>query len=304
MRLAARSFIPKSCILHMDYRRLTSILILFLALDTFLWYEVIFGNQSTNLEIDFFDVGQGDSHLIILEGVQILVDGGSDGSILGELAKMLDATDRYLDLLVLTHTDADHIGGLPQVLERYQIGAFIYNSRGSDSAIWREFAELIRKKNIPVIVVGEGDVITVGDAKLTVLNPGPEFVESSAPNDASIVMFLESLGTSVLLTGDIALATERYLLDKYNLDADILKVAHHGSKFATTKEFLAEVTSKVSIIQVGKNRHGHPTQEVLGNLDAAASRIYRNDLDGTLKVISDGEQIYVVKGKQRHPFVF
>ncbi len=264
--------------------------------DAFLWAGV-FSGGSGNLELNFLNVGQGDGQLVTLSsGVQILIDGGPDGRVLGELTKVLEATDRYIDLVILSHADQDHVGGLPDVLKRYRIGAFVFNGRGGENSSWQELSKILKEKNIPVVVLKEGDRILNGESELKILSPGKEIIQSAAANDACIVSELISKNSKTLFTCDIAFTTEDHILKKYDLDADILKVAHHGSKFATSREFLKEVTPKVSVIQVGKNRYGHPTASVLNNLKSLASNFYRNDLDGTIKLVSDGKEIKVYKG--------
>lgn len=280
----------------MKTRKIIFIFIALTALDIFLWYGIVFAGNTDKLVLDFFNVGQGDSQLVNLpEGAQILIDGGPDGRVLQELSKALNPTDRYIDLVVLTHADADHVGGLPQVFERYQVGAFIYNGRGSNNEFWRELVSILKNKEIPVLAVGEGDEIKIGESKLSILNPGPMLLQSDKANDASIVTLLQSKNIKALFTADIAFTTENYLLDKYDLDVDILKVAHHGSKLATSREFLDEATPKVSIIQVGKNRYGHPTKNTLENLKLTNVKIYRNDLGGTITVTLDGKKLLVTR---------
>ncbi|MBI2035153.1 MAG: MBL fold metallo-hydrolase [Candidatus Liptonbacteria bacterium] len=273
------------------------IIIVFAALvifDALLWVR-IFNGTSGNLQEFFLNVGQGDSHLINLpSGVQVLIDGGPDGRVLGELSKVLASTDRYIDLVMLTHADLDHIGGLPDVLKRYRVGAFIFNGRSGENSTWQELVRVLEDRNIPIVVVQEGDKIINGNDELKILSPGKDIMWSAAPNDACIVSELVSKNSKTLFACDIAFTTENYILEKYDLNADILKVAHHGSKFATSKEFLAEVTPNISVIQVGKNRYGHPTANVLDNLKLAGGSFYRNDLDGTVTLEIDGQNIKVI----------
>ena len=278
----------------MNKRKIVFIFILLAACDVFLWHSVVFGGSNDATTVHFFNVGQGDSHLIELPGgAQILIDGGPDGRVLRELANVVHPADRYIDVVLLTHADADHVGGLPEVLRRYEVGAFVYNGRGADSDVWRELSDLIKAKEVPVVVVGEGDRLAWGEHELSILNPGLALLQSAAPNDAAIVSILTGGGIKTLFTADIAFTTENYILEKYDLDVDILKVAHHGSKFATSPAFLEEATPKVAVVQVGKNRYGHPTQEVLNRLQAALVRLYRNDRDGTVSVSAHGDSLRV-----------
>jgi competence protein ComEC len=268
---------------------LSLIFLVLIGFNIFAWYYVVSGGQS-NLDVYFLDVGQGDSELVVLPGgVQVLIDGGSDKGVLFELSKVLPKTDRYIDLVVMTHAQLDHFGGLYDVVERYKIGAFIAPDREGESDAWDDFIRLINEKEIPVVLVGAGDLISFKDSSLAVLSPNEEFLKNDEINESSVVLGLDSEGVKVLFTGDIGFETENYLVDTYDIDTDILKVGHHGSKFSTGLNFLAEATPRISVIEVGKNRFGHPTGVVLSRLQSVGSSIYRTDQDGTVHIeASDG----------------
>lgn len=274
--------------------------LIFLALaaaaDVFLWFSIIAKNSDI-LEVYFLNVGQGDSQFVNLPGgAQVLVDGGPHGRVVRELAKVLPPLDRYLDLVILSHADLDHLSGLLEVFNRYEVGAFIFSGRGADTKEWREFANILNAKKVPVIVVGEGDKLKYNGSILTFLSPGPEFLQSGAANEAALVSLLESKNAKIIFTSDIDFAVEDHLLKKYDLDADILKVAHHGSRFGTSEEFLKEATPKIAVIQVGENNYGHPTKQTLGRLADVGASVYRNDFDGTVKLEIDGAGVRVFKG--------
>ncbi|HEY4523887.1 MAG TPA: MBL fold metallo-hydrolase [Candidatus Paceibacterota bacterium] len=271
------------------------IIISFLFLDAFLWYSV-WASSLVNPKLYFLNVGQGDSQLIRLpgpngRGIKMLIDGGPGKSVLGELQASLPANDRYIDLLIITHAEADHLDGFIEVLKRYEVGAFIYNGRGKDTVNWATLASELKDKKIPVIIVGEGDRIRYGSELFTFISPGPEFMKSEALNDTGLVSLLLSNGVRTLFTADIDSRVEDFLLDKYDLNIDILKVAHHGSRFSTTQNFLDHTMPKIAVIQVGKsNKYGHPNAEVIQRLVSSGARVFRNDEHGRVVVtLKNGE---------------
>jgi len=274
---------------------LSLIFLVLIGFNIFVWGKVVSGGQD-NLDIYFLDVGQGDSQLIVLPGdVRLLIDGGPDKAVLFELSDVLPKTDRYIDLVMLTHAQLDHFGGLYDVIERYKIGAFISTGREGQGDAWDDFLELLNKKEIPIILVGAGDTIKYKNSIINVLSPNDELLGSREINESSLVIELESERAKTLFTGDIGFETENFLVDTYNLDSDILKVAHHGSRFSTGLNFLREVTPEVSIVGVGNNRFGHPTEAALSRLKSIGSSIYRTDENGTvyLEVKSGVLGVYV-----------
>ena len=267
---------------------------LLMLLDIFIWYSV-FASSLAEPKLYFLNVGQGDSQLVRLPGpygrdIRMLIDSGPDKSVIHELEKSLPAGDQYIDLLIMTHAEADHLNGFIEILKRYSVGAFIYNRRGKDTANWSALSNELTDKKVPVIVLGEGDRIRYGSALLTFLSPGPEFIDSEALNDTGLVSILQAGGARTLFTDDIDSRVEDFLLKKYDLNIDILKVAHHGSKFSTSQAFLDEATPKLAVIQVGKNNtYGHPNADVVQRLEDSGVRVYRNDQNGTVELaLKDG----------------
>ncbi|OGY60597.1 MAG: hypothetical protein A3G58_00150 [Candidatus Colwellbacteria bacterium RIFCSPLOWO2_12_FULL_46_17] len=270
-------------------KSLSLIFLVLIGFNLFVWYYVLTGEQD-DLDIYFLDVGQGDSELVILPGdVRVLIDGGPDKSVLFELSQILPKTDRYIDLVVMTHAQLDHFGGLYDVVDRYKVGAFISTGREGESEAWKEFEELLQEKKIPVILLGAGDGIRYKDSNFIVLSPDQALLNNQEINESSLVVELFSEGAKSLFTGDVGFETENFLADTYDIDTDILKVPHHGSRFSSGLNFLREATPGVSIIEVGKNSFGHPTEAALSRLRSAGSSIYRTDEDGTVHLeINDG----------------
>ncbi|MDP3956422.1 MAG: MBL fold metallo-hydrolase [bacterium] len=273
-------------LLHSKTAFLVGLIIL---VNIFVWYSV-FASSLTDSKLYFLNIGQGDSQLVRLPGaygrdIRLLIDSGPDNSVIRELEKSLPAGERYLDLLIMTHAEADHLNGFIEIFKRYSVGAFVYNGRGKDTPNWAALAKELTDKKVPVIILGEGDRIRYGSALLTFLSPGQEFIKSEALNDSGFVGLLQAGGAKTLFTDDIDSRVEDFIIKKYDLNIDILKVAHHGSKFSTSQEFLDETTPKLAIIQVGKNnKYGHPNADVVQRLKDSGARVYRNDQDGTVEV--------------------
>jgi len=273
------------------------LLILFLFIfDGFVWLEILFHQKNKNTEIYFLDVGQGDSELVILPGnIKVLIDGGPDNSVLNSLASVVRPTDRYIDLMVLSHAQTDHFSGLIDVLKRYRVGAFVYNGRSGTAPSWPELVKITEQNKIPVEILMAGDKISYLDNHFDILMPDKNFIQSADLNETVLVELLQSQSSKILFTGDADTKIEDYLLQRYNLNVDVLKVAHHGSKFSSSEEFLKSISPKVAVIEVGKNSYGHPTPEALSRLASVGAQIFRTDKDGTIKLVIDNQKINIFK---------
>jgi len=266
--------------------------------DFFVWSQIVSGvsEQNNNLEIYFLDVGQGDSELVNLPNdVQVLMDGGPDNKILGELSSILPPTDRYIDLVVLSHPQYDHFAGLIEVLKRYEIGAFIYNGREGTAESFEDLKRTIEKNKIPTIILTQGDKIKYQENQFDVFSPSKNFISSKELNDTTLVIKLTGENSKILFTGDIGFKVENYLAANFDIDSDILKVGHHGSKYSSSKKFLEAVNPKIAVIEVGKNTYGHPTSQALNGLASIGSQIFRTDQNGTIKLVINGEKINIFK---------
>lgn len=252
------------------------------------------------LSLSFLDVGQGDAEYMVLPGgVRVLVDGGPPGTAsLSALAKLIPQSDRYIDLVAMTHPQTDHIGGLIEVMRRYEIGAFLWSGRTNDIPAFRELMRVARERNIRMIELGEGDAVRTGDNRLAVLSPGRALLASKDTNDTTLVLLLESAGIRTLFAGDIGSEVERMLARTHPDAVDILKVPHHGSRFSSTQFFLDAVKPLLAVIEVGKNSYGHPTDETLARLRGAGARVMRTDRDGTITVrVEDGAHARITSAK-------
>src|SRR3989344_841029 len=271
-----------------------------------IWFG-IFSAQTSEDVLYVLDVGQGDSQLVVLSredgkaSVKILIDGGKDRTVLTALDEALGhLNNKYIDIVMMTHTDLDHMGGLIEVIKRYDIGLFVSNGRKADSEAYAALEDVLDEREIPSEVLIEGDVVRYGGNTLSILSPDRVLLANKTVNEAGIVAMLESEDTKVLFTGDIGFPAENALLKKYrDLSADILKVGHHGSKNSSSENFIAAVRPLVSTIGVGKNSYGHPTLRVLDTLDLAGSRVYRTDEHGTIKIPLTNDSV-VAKPPQKN----
>lgn len=265
------------------------------------WSAVLGKEPSNYLKVYFLDVGQGDA--IFIEAPnhsQVLIDGGSGNAVLGELGRVMPFFDRSIDLVISTHPDKDHLGGLIEVLKRYKVEKILTTGVKTDTQGFKVWQDEIKKQNIPILVALFGQIIKLDQkADLFVLSPFDNFEnrESNDLNNTSIVNRLVYGDLEILFTGDAEANLEQKLLDIHvDIKSDILKVGHHGSRNSTTEEFLKAVDPDAAVIQVGaNNRYHHPTKEVLERLNGV--KIYRMDQDGRVEVKSDGKS-YKIKTRK------
>jgi competence protein ComEC len=253
------------------------------------------------LHVAFLDVGQGDAALITTpQGQQILVDGGpSPAALTSALGREMPFWDRSLDLVIMTHPDADHITGLTEVLDRYRVDGWLDNGRPDDDALYAQCISELEAGSVTRQVVRAGDRLELGSGiVLEVLHPQPELMvgtEADANNN-SVVLRLVWGQASFLLTGDIEAEAEHLLLNSgQSLPSSVLKVAHHGSGGSSTAEFLDAVDPAYAIISVGAdNRFGHPQEAVLDRLAQMGEvEILRTDEQGTIEFATDGQEIWL-----------
>ena len=240
----------------------------------------------------FLNVGQGDAFLFRGgDGATLLVDGGPDSALLWETAAQLPFLERRIDLLAVTHPNADHFVGFLELLERIEVRQILLPAIVGGDAIYSEFLARVRERGIPVHFSAAGDLWQLGkNAQLAVLfPPSREPFRARDENDAGLFLRLEVTGkkerASFLLTGDAGIPVEKQLLASgVDLRADVLKVGHHGSKNSSSAEFLEAVAPAAAVISVGENSFGHPAPEALSRLGEILppEKIFRTDRDGTI----------------------
>jgi competence protein ComEC len=256
-------------------------------------------NVTGDLRAYFLDVGQGDSSVILFKDKVILIDAGEvdQGDRVVSNLKKLGVTK--IDLLVATHPHSDHIGGMPKVLAAFPVSKVLDSGIPSSSTLYERFLQTVEKKNIPYQVAEQGQTIDIDPSlRILVLSPPKERIGDDI-NTNSIVLRISYGTVNLLYTGDASTAAED-LMEKtgYPLDAQILKVSHHGSSSASSAAFLSQVRPEVAVISlVADNPYGHPHKEALARLNAAGPVLYRTDSDGTVLVRSDGARFSVTTEK-------
>jgi competence protein ComEC len=244
-----------------------------------------------NLKIHFIDVGQGDSILIQQGDRSMLIDAGDNQYEQRVVNYLKQNNVSKLDYVIGTHPHADHIGGLDAVINAFNIEKVIMPKVTHTSQTFEDVIIAIKNKGLKITTPHAGDTYTLGNAEFTIVAPNSSSYNNL--NNYSIVLKLKHGNNSFLFTGDAENISENEILNKnHDINADVLKVGHHGSTTSTTPQFLNAVDPKYAVIQVGgNNRYGHPHTEVIERLLQRNIVIYRNDLHGTIIANSDGENI-------------
>lgn len=261
---------------------LSSIIILIVLFNSFSYF---YSFIPKNLKIYFIDVGQGDSCLIITpKNKRILIDGGEGNSDV-LLSYLLDRQIKTIDYILISHFDSDHCNGLIDIIQKLNVKNILISKQAYFCDEYKNIANIINSKRIKVIFVKQGDKLNVdSNTKLDILYP-PEELEYDDLNNNSIVAKLTYNKFSILFTGDIE-KSEKNLLDMYKnkeLESNIIKISHHGSKTSSSEEFIKEVNPKIALIGVGmNNKFGHPNKEVIERLENINCKIYRTDEMGEI----------------------
>ena len=254
-------------------------------------------NTKGVLRVTFLDVGQGDSILIeTAHGVRVIVDGGKDATVLQRLGRALPLFDRRIDVLIATHPDADHVGGLASIVERYRVGTVYYSPMKHNTPEVTLFeTALLQARTLPQSL-RSGDVLVL-DAETSLHILHPDWVdENGETNDSSVVARLVYRNSSVLLTGDASSDIEYTLAARYGaaLKSSILKLGHHGSSSSSSEVFLKFVHPEHAIISRGcDNTYGHPHPSVIARLKDDGISSVDTCVDGTVAFESDGEHFSI-----------
>ncbi len=268
---------------------------LFFAGGVVVWVAPAAKGGGGDLSVTFLDIGQGDA--IFIEsptGVQVLIDGGQNGAVLRHLAEEMGFFDRSIDIVLATHPDKDHVGGIPDVLDRYDVSEVVMTENEGTSAAAELFQDRVDAEGARVTYARRGMQYNLGGgALLSILFPDrdPSKLESNA---SSIVARLVYGNTEFLFTGDSPKAIEEYLvtLDGSGLQSDVLKVGHHGSRTSSSASFLEAVQPTYAVISAGKdNQYGHPHKEVLDALSGVGAQTENTAERGSITFISDGSTL-------------
>lgn len=273
------------------------LVLLVLALLNAAVFGYLYRPQEPRLTVSFLDVGQGDA--ILIEGptgIEMLIDGGKDRSVLRQLPRVMGPFDRSIDIVVATHPDADHIGGLPGVLGRYLVARFFEPGRIGDTSLYESLEGAVdSEQGITDGILRNGMRIHLGGgAYADILHPEESVAQLRETNDASIVMRVVYGETEFMLTGDASAWVEDRIVARYgsSIESDVLKAGHHGSKTSTGPMFLAAVDPGFVVVSAGKdNSYGHPHEDVVGRVRESGAVLVSTSEVGTITFLSDGKTV-------------
>ncbi len=266
------------------------------------------------LHIIACEVGQGDAILVTHKTVQVLIDGGPTNKVINCLSDFMPFWDRTIEIVLLTHPQADHMTGLVEVLRRYNVVTFITSDLSDGTPEYRVLEEQVGGSDTDVVLARKGQRIRSGMIQLDILNPTEEFFSRNTtaypnvskakvmgkssserdPNDFSVVALLTFKSFKALMTGDLGLTQLEKLVEANELpDIDYIKIPHHGSKNGLVESLLKETDPEVAVISAGKNNsYGHPHVEILEMLEKYQIKTFRTDEMGEVVIITDGIHIF------------
>lgn len=267
-----------------------------------IWYKASSNGivQNTYLKVAFLDIGQGDSIFIEApNGKQMLIDGGPNDTVLSRLAQVMPFGDRSIDLVVATHPDSDHIGGLASVIDKYNVSKIVENGASSDTKTWQHLEDIINKNKVDKIIARRGMHIVLDAEKniyFDILFPDRDVSNWKVTNDGSIVGKLVYGNESFMLTGDATKYTENLIMQNETpetLHSQVLKLGHHGSKTSSSQLWLEKVAPDTAIISAGlHNKYGHPNKEVLDLLSVLHIPYIATYEKGTIIFKTDGVKLF------------
>jgi competence protein ComEC len=281
------------------------------------WFSVI-SHIENNIKIVACDVGQGDAFLVTLKDFQILIDGGSNNKVINCLADNMPFWDRSIEVVVLSHPQKDHFGGLIDVFEMYEVKYLITTPVDSGSMEWGVLKELVGSSQTEVINPVGGDEYRFGLIYLDILHPTEEYLLANLedystgnskdvlgaytskkdPNEFSLVLILSYKEFDALFTGDIGPVISNMVAEeitkKGKRNIEYIKVPHHGSKNGLTENLLEAISPKVAVISAGiNNSYGHPHKEIIELLSDWSIRTLRTDKLGNIEVVTNGSAWWV-----------
>jgi len=281
----------------------------FLSLVVALVWLVVLAYPDDQLHLVFCDVGQGDAILISRKFDQVLIDGGPDESVLACLSEHMPFWDKTIEVVALTHPQADHLTGLISVLERYEVIHFFFPPAGNKSAGYSKLIQLVESnQSLKVQNIYSGDKIKIGDLILETVWPQKEWAlaqldprhpdgailgasTSRNLNDFSLIFHLQFGEFDALLAGDADSKIQDEIMTEVNIPhVEVIKIPHHGSKYSMIDEFLGVVKPDLAIMSVGRNSFGHPTKELFDQLENFNVDFLRTDQEGSIEIVSNGEK--------------
>lgn len=247
-------------------------------------------STTDKMEVHFIDVGQGDSTLIKCGDKSMLIDAGDDskGTAIQNYLKKQGV--EKLDYLVLTHPDADHIGGAPVIITKFSINKVFMSNFEKDNKTYQKLIQALDNKHLKYSTPTVGSTYSLGDSKITILAPNKKY---DNPNDSSVALIVQYGENKFLFSGDAGENAEKDIIkNNDNIEADVYKAGHHGSKSSSSEDFIKAVNPKYAVISCAEgNSYGHPHAQTLNTFRAKGIEVYRTDEDGSIVATSDGKKI-------------
>jgi competence protein ComEC len=290
----------------------------FLILISALVWLVVFSLPDSKFHLVACSVGQGDAILAYYKDTQVLIDGGPGNKVLDCLSSYMPFWDRKIEMVVLTHPEADHFSGLVEVFKRYKVEAFLASSLNSGSQGYQLLKDEVGSSGASVILPDKGKIIGVGLMRFVILHPSADFLAENSSldvfqnnnqnvsvlgarttnrplNEFSINLLLSFENFDALLTGDTVPPISKEVEDAFLASSNLLKdntveyikIPHHGSKNGLTQDLLELIKPKVAIISVGKNSYGHPSPEILEMLKKAGVLVFQTKESGNIEIVAD-----------------
>lgn len=269
----------------------------------YLYYSTgIFTNSGLNskdtCQVYFMDVGKADAALIKLNDKAVLIDAGdiSYNKTVNNYLKRLDVNK--LNLVVESHPDNDHIGGMKDIIEEFEVDQFLMpniSEEAVNSSIYSNMLSALKDKNIPIKYAHAPENFSIDELNFDVLGPLKNYEDN---NSNSIILKLNFKSKKILFTGDCTTQAEEDMLkSNSDLKSDVLKVAHHGSKTSTGETFLKAVSPEYAVISVGSDKNNLPKQEIIKRLENNNIKIFRTDLNGNITLKTDGKELNITSEK-------
>jgi competence protein ComEC len=248
-------------------------------------------SAENSLMVHFLDVGQADSILITSQGAAMLVDAGNNEDEEFVLGYLKEQGITRLDYVIGTHPHEDHIGSLDAVIRNFEIGKVILPEKVHTSKTFQDVLSAIEEKELQITKPVVADKYSLGDANFTIIGPAKDY--GNDLNNWSVGIKLTDGDNDFIMCGDAEIEAEYDMTETgIDLQAEVLKVCHHGSRTSTSEAFLKAVNPKYAVISVGKdNTYGHPNNEILDRLENRSIEVYRTDESGTITIVSDGKTL-------------
>lgn len=247
-------------------------------------------DEISKMQVHFIDVGQGDATLVICDGEAMLIDAGDNTKGTKIQSYMSKQGVKNLKYLVLTHPDADHIGAADVIVTKFDIDNVFMSDYTKDNQTYRELIQALDNKNYKWSTPDVGSTYTLGSATFTIIAPNKQYED---PNNASVGLLLQNGDNKFLFTGDAEEDAEADIVaNGINIDCDVYKAGHHGSKTASTKVLLDAATPEFVVVSCEEgNSYGHPHAEVMNNFRSMGMKLFRTDEQGSIVATSDGTEI-------------